>query len=297
MKRVSLLRGAPLLSWVALVTFMAGNAGAAPNLAVDPNSYVLVSQAPAAKGKVDYSYTAEVVNSGSAANGVSAAAKAKGAAVTVTEGNLSFGDVAAGGRKRSTDTFTIRRDPAQPWDPVTNPTWTTSFQSAPNQPPIANAGADQRVFVGVTVTLNGSASTDPDGDALTYRWTMLSRPAGSKAMLKNGSSVSKTFSADRAGRYEIQLIVNDGTVDSATDLVVVQADAGNTAPVANAGPDQTAGYGSTVQLDGTASSDVNGDPLTHTWSFITRPSAARPCSPVQTVRRPRSWPTRLATSS
>ena len=50
--------------------------------------------------------------------------------------------------------------------------------SPANRPPTAAAGTDQAVFPGTNVTLNGSASSDPDGNALTYRWTLRVRPSG-----------------------------------------------------------------------------------------------------------------------
>ena len=88
----------------------------------------------------------------------------------------------------------------------------------PNNAPVANAGPDLgSVTSGTRVTLNGSASTDPNGNPLTYSWTFLSKPAGSAAVLANPTSVTPSFTVDRSGDYVVQLIVNDGAMNSAPD--------------------------------------------------------------------------------
>lgn len=93
-----------------------------------------------------------------------------------------------------------------------------------NDQPIANAGDDQSVRTGAIVTLNGSLSSDIDGDGLTYRWVFTSVPAKSRATLSGGgTTVNPTFKADKAGTYVISLVVNDGTVDSVADTVTVTA--------------------------------------------------------------------------
>ncbi len=143
-----------------------------------------------------------------------------------------------------------------------------------NRPPVANAGPDVVAFVGDTVTLDGSASSDPDGNPLTYQWTLRVRPAGSAAVLSSPTAVMPNFPVDVAGRYEIDLVVNDGSVNSAVDTVVVTTPPANTNPVANAGPDQPAVTGQTVTLNGSASSDIDGDPLTFAWVFVTRPAGS-----------------------
>ena len=67
----------------------------------------------------------------------------------------------------------------------------------------------------------------------------------------------------------MQLIVNDGKLNSAPDLV--QISTSNSRPVANAGVDQTALVTQTVQLDGSKSTDIDGDNLTYAWSFFSLP--------------------------
>ena len=138
-----------------------------------------------------------------------------------------------------------------------------------NSPPVADAGPDQTVYVTQTVTLDGSGSSDVDGDALTYKWSFSSRPDGSAAALSDPSAVKPTFAVDKFGTYVVQLIVNDGTADSTADTVTITTL--NSAPVANAGEDQTAYVTQTLTLDGSKSSDVDGNLLTFSWSFTSRP--------------------------
>ncbi len=95
--------------------------------------------------------------------------------------------------------------------------------TVPNTPPVANAGIDQNVNIGADVTLNGSASSDAEGDELTYQWSFVSKPDGSTATLSDINIVTPTFTVDKSGDYIIQLIVNDGTVNSAADTVTVIA--------------------------------------------------------------------------
>jgi K319L-like, PKD domain len=112
-----------------------------------------------------------------------------------------------------------------------NSTPSTVTISTVNSPPVANAGPNQSITVAQTVQLDGSGSTDVDGDPLTYSWSFLSRPAGSTATLSDSTAVKPTFVADVLGTYVVQLIVNDGTVNSTPATVAVTS--GDMAPVAN----------------------------------------------------------------
>ena len=153
-----------------------------------------------------------------------------------------------------------------------------------NHPPTANAGADQTVDVGAAVALDGTRSTDVDGDRLTYRWSFASIPTGSHATLANATSVDPGFVADVAGTYTVRLVANDGHADSAPANVVISTT--NSRPVANAGRDQLVASGSVVRLDGTHSTDVDGDALTYHWTLASRPAGSAAALDAATVVAP-----------
>lgn len=137
-----------------------------------------------------------------------------------------------------------------------------------NAAPVASAGSDLFVNTGSSVTLNGTASRDANNDRLTYKWVMQYSPAGSTARLFGDTSDKPSFVADKSGLYVIGLVVNDGLLDSTMANVTVTASTTNLAPTADAGPPLTATLGSSVMLDGTASTDPQGRALTYSWYVI-----------------------------
>ena len=146
-------------------------------------------------------------------------------------------------------------------------TVTITVTAGPNDAPTAHAGTDATVNEGVTVTLNGSASTDPEGEALTYAWS------GSNGVILTGETPSFTAPTELLTNEELvfTLIVTDASgipsVNADTNTVTITVTAGpNDAPTAHAGDDATVAEGAPVTLDGSGSTDPEGENLTYAWS-------------------------------
>ena len=90
-----------------------------------------------------------------------------------------------------------------------------------NQPPVADAGADQQVAPRSIVTLNGNNSSDPDGDIVSYNWTQV---YGRTVNLQNAGAAVARFRAPNArpGTTRVlvfKLDVTDNQGATASDLV------------------------------------------------------------------------------
>lgn len=75
----------------------------------------------------------------------------------------------------------------------------TVTASAANSAPVANAGLPQNVALSTTVTLDGTGSSDANNDFITYKWTLITKPAGSIAQLVSATSAKPTFRTDVSG--------------------------------------------------------------------------------------------------
>lgn len=141
-----------------------------------------------------------------------------------------------------------------------------------NRVPTANTTGTQRdVFFDDTAILDGSTSSDPDGDTLTYQWTQTSGPPVS---LANSTNAQASFIVPNVldGVVRVfELVVNDGTSNSAAASVVVVSHQ-YPIPIGDATADITmATEGQLITLDGTGSSDPQGDPLTYQWTQTAGP--------------------------
>ena len=147
-----------------------------------------------------------------------------------------------------------------------------------NTAPEAKIKGDKQVRQLSTIKLDGSESFDVDGHTpLKFAWKFTDAPTGSKAELEGDDTDNVTFTADKAGKFVIELIVTDSKGKKSTparhEIDVFGADQ-NEQPSANAGPDQVTGVGEKVQLDGSNSTDPEGDPLTYEWKFKASPDGS-----------------------
>ena len=136
-----------------------------------------------------------------------------------------------------------------------------------NIAPVAQINASSSaVDVGTTINLQGGISTDANGDALTYRWALLSRPDGSSVQLAGGGA-DEALTPDVRGAYVAQLIVSDGSLDSAPTTIIVFA---NNQPPVITSDAVLEGVTGTAYVYQAAANDPDGDALT--WTLIAAPT-------------------------
>ena len=119
-----------------------------------------------------------------------------------------------------------------------------------NDPPVANAGPDQKADTWSEVALNGTNSYDPDKQFLNYKWEQI---GGTTVTIHGDTTAKPTFTApDVSGALKFRLTVDDGQGLTATDDVicnVVTSGSNELPPVADAGPNCTVEYGTPVTLN------------------------------------------------
>ena len=138
-----------------------------------------------------------------------------------------------------------------------------------NTRPVANAGTDQTVVSGATVTLEGSG-TDNGGTIQDYYWVQSSTgtaPALSAYNVAGPTLRAPTLAlgdSDVTFSYALRVKDDAGAVSDDDEVTITVKD--NLLPIANAGPDQTVVSGTTFKLDGSGSRDEGEEPIkNYTW--------------------------------
>jgi hypothetical protein len=148
-----------------------------------------------------------------------------------------------------------------------------------NQAPSVDAGADQTIISGETVTLNAIAN-DPDGTVVKYEW----KEGG---VVKSNDPVL-TLKNLSTGTHIFTITVTDdkGATASDTVVVTVTAPAINQTPIANAGADANMILGESIKLDGNGSYDPEGSSLTYQWEVVKKPAGSKIDTALQSKANP-----------
>ena len=136
-----------------------------------------------------------------------------------------------------------------------------------NLPPVADAGADQRVYSQELVELDASASYDPDDDIMSYSWTQID---GGAVSIDKADTPLASFQAPEVTGYvnlvfRLTLVDNQG--HQSYDTVVVEVWP-NQDPIADAGADQSVSEGDIVYLDASNSRDANNNIASYSWQQL-----------------------------
>ncbi|KAB8042376.1 PKD domain-containing protein [Janthinobacterium aquaticum] len=186
-----------------------------------------------------------------------------------------------GGGDSSTATPPVTTTPPPPVPVVVVPQASILFAGAVAA---GSEGADATGSIGAPIELDAGSSSDKEGNALSYAWSIVSKPAGS-ALEVSGATAKLSFLADTMGTYVFKLRVSNskGGVAEKNASVLVNNTVPNAVIVVNATfaaqpvtkAPLVVSAGSSIVLDASTSTDADGDKVSTTWELIAKPATSK----------------------
>lgn len=144
-----------------------------------------------------------------------------------------------------------------------------------DSPTLVAVSEDASVALGALVQLSAEAQVCADGDSATFTWTVETAPVESgidSGDLELTDPAAPTFVPDVVGTYVVSVVATDSEgTRSPAEFIAVAVTSGNSAPVADCGPNLTADAGDRVVFDGSASRDPEGAPIDYAWALASGP--------------------------
>ncbi len=144
----------------------------------------------------------------------------------------------------------------------------TAAVNGRNRLPIADAGPSVKLAEPGEAQLDGSQSKDPEGASVTYRWSLVAAPPGSKASISEAATARARLNADVPGRYVVSLVVNDGQDDSVPDYAWVGVGLSSQERVSYARVEPFAFVGQRVEMMGYGSPASRGSRWFWRWDGL-----------------------------
>ena len=128
-----------------------------------------------------------------------------------------------------------------------------------NEPPVSDAGDPYSGTVNQPVQFDGSGSSDPDGNIVSYEWDFGDGHTGTGSMLEHTYTKADTFI--------VSLTVTDNGGASAKQMTMATIVPANLAPIADADGPYNGTVNEPVRFDGSSSGDLDGSIIAYTWDF------------------------------